>query len=236
MLKNNETIGCSTCHIRHLCLPQDISDTDLSEFNQSVKLRKVVKKGGVIISAGSQFHSIFAIRTGSFKTFLQNENGHGHLSGFQMAGSSLGMDGIAKSIYTSDATALEDSSVCMIPFNEIEALSRKFPKFQRRFLIAMSDEISRENKNLIHFSQMNADQKVANFLYDLLAKLKLRGFSGRELNLRMTRLEIGQHLGLTLETISRAFSKLAKKEVLTINKRHVTILDKSCLELICDFK
>jgi CRP/FNR family transcriptional regulator len=189
-----------------------------------------------MFSAGSKFHSIFAIRTGSFKTFLNNEHGYGHLTGFQMAGTSIGFDGIANSIHTSDATALEDSSVCVIPFNEIKNLSRKFPKFQRRFLINMSNEISRENKNLIHFYQMTADQKVASFLNDLLAKLKLRGFSEKELNLRMSHLEIGQHLGLTIETISRTFSKLVKKEVLTINKRHVTIINKTSLDLICQFK
>jgi CRP/FNR family transcriptional regulator len=157
------SINCSSCHIRRHCLPQDISDADLSEFNQSVKLRKIVKKGEVVISAGSIFHSIFAIRTGSFKTFLSNEYGYGHLTGFQMAGSIIGFDGIGKSRYTSDTTALEDSSVCVIPFKEIEKLSRKFPKFQRRFFMTMSDEILRESKNLILFPQMNADQKVAGF-------------------------------------------------------------------------
>ena len=230
------SVNCISCPTRHVCLPQDLNGTDLKKFNESVQLRKNVKKGEVIISAGSIFHSIFIIRTGSFKTFLNNENGHGHLTGFLMAGNSMGFDGIGKSIYSSDATALEDSSVCVIPFREIENLSRKIPIFQHRFLQVMSNEILRENENSIIFPQMCADQKVANFIYELLAKLKFRGFSEKELNLKMTRLEIGQHLGLSLETISRSFSKLAKKEVLTVNGRHVTIIDKASLELICQFK
>lgn len=231
-----ESINCTSCPTRRVCLPRDLNATDLRKFDESVKLRKNVKKGDVVISAGTTFHSIFIIRTGSFKTFLNNENGHGHLTGFLMAGNSMGFDGIGKSKYSSDATALEDSSVCVMPFPEIESLSRKIPIFQHRFLQVMSNEILRENENSIIFPQMRADQKVANFIYDLLAKLKFRGFSEKELNLKMTRLEIGQHLGLSLETISRSFSKLAKQEVLTINGRHVTIIDKPSLELICQFK
>jgi CRP/FNR family transcriptional regulator len=235
-MSKTDSIGCTSCPTRHVCLPQDLNDTDLRKFNESVKFRKNVKKGDVIISAGSVFHSIFIIRTGSFKTFLNNENGYGHLTGFLMAGNSMGFDGIGKSKYSSDATALEDSSVCVVPFPAIEVLSRKIPIFQHRFLQVMSNEILRENENSIIFPQMRADQKVANFIYDLLAKLKFRGFSEKELNLKMTRHEIGQHLGLSLETISRSFSKLAKQEVLTINGRHVTIIDKPSLELICQFK
>lgn len=231
-----KNISCSTCHIRRLCLPQDISDSDLNEFNQSVKLRKTVKKGRAHVFCWLKVSLNICHTNRRFKTFLNNEHGYGHLTGFQMAGTSIGFDGIANSIHTSDATALEDSSVCVIPFNKIKNLSRKFPKFQRRFLINMSNEISRENKNLMYFYQMTADQKVASFLNDLLAKLKLRGFSEKELNLRMSHLEIGQHLGLTIETISRTFSKLVKKEVLTINKRHVTIINKPSLDLICQFK
>ena len=233
-LPGDSPLSCSSCHIRNLCLPQDIGRENLNEFNESVQLRKMVKRGEQIISAGAIFHSIFAIRTGSFKTFIHTENGHGHLTGFQMAGSSIGLDGIGKSKYASDATALEDSNVCVIPFNEIEKLSHRFPEFQRRLFITMSDEITREGSNMVLFSQMNADQRLAIFIFELLAKLKNRGFSGKELNLRMTRLEIGQHLGLTMETISRTFSRFAKNEVLKINGRHITIIDKPSLERICE--
>ncbi len=101
-------------------------------------------------------------------------------------------------------------------------------------MIVMSEEITRENKNMIYFSQMSAEQKLAIFIQDMIYQLMQRGYSGSEVNLRMTRLEIGQHLGLTMETISRTFSKFVKIQVLVIDKKNIKLLDTNQLKRISE--
>jgi CRP/FNR family transcriptional regulator len=168
-------------------------------------------------------------QSGFFKTVVNSDNGQSHLLGFQMAGDALGMDGIAANIHLTEATAIEDSNVCAIPFMSVEKLSRTSPKFQRKFLQFMSLEIGRENKSLIIFSQMPAEERVATFIQNLIWRLKTRGFSSSEIIMRMTRVEIGQFLGLTIETISRTFAKFSKLGILAVDKKKIRILNKSAL-------
>jgi len=225
-------ISCANCHARAFCLPKNISDYEVERINRLVQMRRTIKKGSKLIKAHMPFHAIYAIRTGFFKTTLRAEGGQEHLVGFQMVGDCLGLDGIAKQEHVADVTALEDSDICVLPYNEIENLSRVSPAFQRHFIQILSQEIVRENYNLLMLSQMSAEERVAHFIQNLTHRLRDRGFSCSEVLLRMTRVEMGQYLGLQLETISRTLSKLSKNGVLDIQQRHLRILDKGALERI----
>ena len=168
---------------------------------------------------------IYAVRTGFFKTCVSSEDGRDQVTGFQMAGELLGLDGIGTERHTCDAVALEDSQVCVIPYQELEHLSREFSDLQRQFHKIMSREIVRDHGVMLLLGSMRAEERLAAFLVNLTQRLKTRGFSPSSLILRMTREEIGSYLGLKLETVSRTFSKFQDDGLLEVKQRHIRVVD-----------
>jgi CRP/FNR family transcriptional regulator len=175
-------------------------------------------------------HPLNAVRTGFFKTRVSAEDGRDQVTGFQMAGELLGLDGIGTERHTCDAVALEDSQVCTIPFVQLEALSREFGELQRQFHKVMSREIVRDHGVMLLLGSMRAEERLAAFLLNLAKRLQARGFSPSALVLRMTREEIGSYLGLKLETVSRSFSKFQADGVLAVRQREIRILDQTALQ------
>lgn len=205
-------------------MPIGIEPSDLKRLDEVVATRRQVKQGKMLFSNGDAFTSLYAIRTGFFKTCISNEDGREQVTGFQMAGEIIGLDGIVTDHHSCNAIALEDAEVCVMPFANLEDLSREFPVLQRHVHKVMSREIVRENGVMMMLGNMRAEERLAAFLLNLVHRLHARGFSQSEMILRMTREEIGSYLGLKLETISRTFSKLSDDGIIEVKQRYVKIL------------
>ena len=225
-------IACSSCNLRELCLPVGISDEQMTRLDEMVSNRVGVARGETLFRAGDSFSSLFAVRAGFFKTCVTSEDGRDQVTGFQMAGELLGLDGIATERHTCDAVALEDSQVCVIPFQQLEDLSRELSDLQKQLHRVMSREIVRDHGVMLLLGSMRAEERLAAFLLNLTQRLRLRGFSGTSLILRMTREEIGSYLGLKLETVSRAFSRLQDEGLLRVKQRQIEVLDAAALQAI----
>jgi len=225
-------VACSSCSLRELCLPVGFSAAELDRIDSLVAVRRSLRRGEALFRRGDPFTSIFAVRTGFFKTCNTSEDGRDQVTGFQMAGELLGFDGIASDLHCCDAIALEDSQVCVIPYGRLEELGREFTELQRQFHRIMSREIVREHGVMRLLSGMRAEERVAAFLANLAQRLEARGFSPSALVLRMTREEIGTYLGIKLETVSRCFSKFHEDGVLEVRQRKVRILDAQGLQRI----
>jgi CRP/FNR family transcriptional regulator len=222
-------VACSNCNLRELCLPVGLSDPDLERLDQLVAKRRSVTRGDALFRTGDSFQSLYAVRTGFFKTCVSSEDGRDQVTGFQMAGELLGLDGISHDRHNCDAIALEDSQVCVIPFGQLEELSRDFTPLQHQFHKIMSREIVRDHGMMLLLGSMRAEERLAAFLLNLTQRLQARGFSASSLILRMTREEIGSYLGLKLETVSRTFSKFQDDGLLEVKQRHIRILDEAGL-------
>ena len=222
-------VACSSCNLRELCLPVGLAQSDMEKLDALVETRRTLKRGEALYSAGEEFKSLFAVRTGYFKTRVTAEDGRDQVTGFQMAGELLGFDGIGSERHTCDAVALEDSQVCVIPFAQLESLSRQFGDLQRQLHKVMSREIVREHGVMLLLGSMRAEERLAAFLLNLTQRLHARGFSPTALVLRMTREEIGSYLGLKLETVSRAFSKFQDDGILEVKQRQLRVLDEPAL-------
>ena len=205
-------------------MPVGLEITDMKKLDEVVATRKQVKQGQLLFGNGDAFTSLYAIRTGFFKTCVSNEDGREQVTGFQMAGEIIGLDGIVTDRHSCNAVALEDAEVCIMPFANVEELSREFPVLQRHVHKIMSREIVRENGMMMMLGNMRAEERLAAFLLNLVQRLHARGFSQSEMILRMTREEIGSYLGLKLETISRTFSKLSDDGIIEVKQRYVKIL------------
>ncbi len=225
-------IACSTCNLAELCLPVGLPPADLERLDELVSKRRFVVRGEMLFRSGDVFESVFAVRTGFFKTSVALEDGRDQVTGFQMAGELLGLDGISAERHTCDAMALEDSQVCVIPFEQFESLSRDFVDLQRQFHKIMSREIVRDHGVMLLLGSMRAEERLAAFLLNLTQRLQQRGFSASSLVLRMTREEIGSYLGLKLETVSRTFSKFQGEGLMEVKQRQIRILDQKGLQRI----
>ncbi len=225
-------VACSNCNLRELCMPLGLSSVELDRIDEVVAARRKIKRGTTLFRNGEKFVSLYAIRTGFFKTCVACEDGRDQVTGFQMAGEVIGLDGIVSDHHTCDAVALEDAEVCVMPFDRIEELSREITSLQRHVHKIMSREIVREHGVMLLLGSMRAEERLAAFLLNLVQRLHARGFSQSELVLRMTREEIGSYLGLKLETVSRTFSKFVDDGVVEVRQRHVRILKTDALREI----
>ena len=224
--------ACSNCNLRELCMPVDLSVNDLDRIETIIQKRKRVKRGEQLFRNGDSFHSLYAIRTGFFKTSVSSTDGREQVTGFQMAGEIMGLDGIVSDRHTCDAVSLEDAEVCIMPFDRIEELSREINALQHHVHKIMSREIVRDHGVMLLLGSMRAEERVAAFLLNLTQRLHARGFSKSELVLRMTREEIGSYLGLKLETVSRTFSKFMEDGIVEVKQKNLHIRDPDALKLI----
>ena len=225
-------VACSNCNLRELCMPVGLSEAELTRVDELVGARRRIKRGEVLFRNGEKFSALFAIRLGFFKTCVASEDGRDQVTGFQMAGEIIGLDGIVNDHHTCDAVALEDAEVCVMPFGKIEELSREVNALQHHVHKIMSREIVREHGVMLLLGSMRAEERLAAFLLNLVQRLHARGFSRSELVLRMTREEIGSYLGLKLETVSRTFSKFVEDGIIEVKQRQVKILEPEALKNI----
>ncbi len=227
-------VACSNCNLRELCMPVGLTSHEINRLDKLVATRIKIKQGEPLFSLGDEFTSLYAIRTGVFKTCLLTADGREQVTGFQLAGEIVGLDGIVNDRHNCNAIALEDADVCVMPFSKVEDFSREFPVLQHHMHKIMSREIVRENGVMMLLGNMRAEERLAAFLLNLSQRLHARGFSQTEVILRMTREEIGSYLGLKLETISRTFSKFNRDGIIEVKQRYVRIIDADALKKLYD--
>ncbi|MCZ7564143.1 MAG: fumarate/nitrate reduction transcriptional regulator Fnr [Burkholderiales bacterium] len=214
---------CSSCSLRELCLPIGLSQSEIEQLDQLVYTRRRIKRGENLYRAGDEFASLYAIRSGFFKSNVLLADGRDQVTGFHMPGEIMGLDGISIDRHACNATALEDSEVCVIPFARLEEASHQVRSLQHHFHKVMSREIVRDQGVMMLLGSMHAEERLAAFLLNLSQRFVSRGYSPAEFHLRMTREEIGSFLGLKLETVSRIFSKFQHEGLIGVQQKHIRI-------------
>lgn len=221
---------CSTCSLRELCLPVGLMPSEFTQLDTVIRQSRRLKKGDYLFRAGEPFTSLFAIRSGFFKTTVASQDGRAQVTGFFMFGELIGMDGICSHVHSCDAVALEDSEVCELPFAHMEELGKNIPTLQTHFFRLMSREIVRDQGVMLLLGNMRAEERLAAFLLNLSMRLYSRGFAANDFILRMSREEIGSYLGLKLETVSRTLSKFHQEGLISVEHKHIKILDSQALK------
>lgn len=217
--------ACADCRFGDVCLPEGISETGMQEFRSQVISHRRLKFGQALYRAGEPFQAVYLVRAGFLKTVVVLEDGREQVTGLYMPGDMLGMDGIAMGAHASEAIALADSDICVVPYDRLEAMSDGERPLRRHLHRMLSHEIVREQRMMLMLGTMSAEERVAAFLLNLSQRFSARGFSASEFVLRMTREEIGSLLGMKLETVSRIFSRLQKDALIEIDGKHVRIVD-----------
>ena len=230
--KPEKKISCGECNLNRICIPQGMGPEELDYIASTVKRNRSAQKGDYIYHAGDSYTGIFAMKSGTAKLVHTDESGNETIIAILLPGELLGFDGISSGKYICSLVALENSSYCELNTNEIESLSQKVPRLQQILLQRTGDQFN-QSIHRISQGQRPADIRLANFLLELTERNEIRGFPGEQIHLSLTRQELGNHLGLALETVSRLLSKFEATQLISVEKRVIRILDKEGLRKLC---
>ena len=200
-------IHCQDCSISQLCIPFTLNEHELDQLDNIIERKKPIQKGQTLFKAGDELKSLYAIRSGTIKSYTITEQGDEQITGFHLAGDLVGFDAIGTGLHPSFAQALETS----------------MPNLRQQMMRLMSGEIKGDQDMILLLSKKNAEERLAAFIYNLSRRFAQRGFSPREFRLTMTRGDIGNYLGLTVETISRLLGRFQKSGMLAVKGKYITI-------------
>ncbi len=223
-------VNCSSCRLNSICLPLALESDDIDQLDRIVQRSKPLQKNQHLYREGDDFQSVYAVRSGTLKAYRTTDDGREQVTGFFFPGEILGMDGIGNNTHASSAKALETAAICEIPFSSLEKLSIVIPNLQRHFFQLMSREITADQQLITLLSKNSADERVASLMLSISSRNARRRLSATQFRLPMSRVDIGNYLGLTVETVSRVFSRMQKMDVLRVDNKEIEILDLDTLE------
>lgn len=223
---------CQKCSLIKLCLPMGLEEGDLNKLDSIIQRRRGLEKSDYLYRIGEPFSCVYAIRTGSLKTYTTNQDGLEQIISFHLPGELIGMEAISGEVHTCSAQALESTSVCEIPFDRLETLSTQIPGLQHHLFTLMSEEMQHDHCHLSILAKSNVESRLANFLVELSTRFSDRGFSATEFNLSMSRNDIANVLGMAVETISRLFTQLQEQGILNVERKSIKILNLDALQAL----
>jgi CRP/FNR family transcriptional regulator len=229
-----EPVACRYCGIYKLCLPLGLERADLTLLDSIVRRKAVFKRGELFFRQGKRFDYIYAIRSGSVKSYLCTEDGRTQITGFHIAGDLLGLGALAAREYTCEARALETTSVCMMDAAQFEELAKENPSLQYQMLTVMSEQIRRDEELMLLLGKRSAEEKLAAYLLGLSRRYASRDFSPTEFHLSMSRSDIGNYLGIAEETVCRVLTRFREEKLITTQRRHTRLNDVNRLSAMAE--
>ena len=218
-------VSCSNCSLSELCLPHGMSHEDMDELDKIVKRQQPYQPGQHIFRAGDPGNSLFAVRSGALKSYCTTEDGDEQVVGFTLPGEVVGLDGMSDGNYASSSVVLETASVCELPYDRLEEMCHTISGLNRQMMRVVSKEIGADQGMLLLLGKRTAEERLAAFLLSMSARYHSRGLSESEFNLPMSRQDIGNYLGLAIETVSRLFAGFQKNQLLTVSRRQIVLTD-----------
>lgn len=219
------SINCQSCIFSHLCLPVNLNHQELASLDDIVERKRPLQKYDKLVSAGDKFHSLYAVRSGSFKSYITDQNGVEQVTSFHLPGDIIGFDALQDETHQSYTQALETAMVCELNYENLEKVAGKYPKLGQQMMRFMSSEIKHDHQFMMLLSKRTAEEKMLHFITYLSQRFDERGYSAKQFNLSMTRSEIGNYLGLTVETISRLLTRFQKEGLIKVEGKLITIID-----------
>lgn len=220
---------CMTCSLSSLCLPLSLNLEDIDQLDRIIKRRQPLKKGDHLFRQGDHFDSVYAVRSGSLKNYIMTNDGEEQITNFHLPSELVGLDGVDCSSYPISSKALETTTVCEIPYSRLQNLAQELPDLRNQIFSSMSKEIRDDKQMMLLLSKKNAEERVATFLANLSSRFKRRGYSPYTFRLPMSRNEIGNYLGLAVETVSRVFTRFQTIQIIAVNGKEVHITDRQQL-------
>lgn len=216
---------CNTCSLSSLCLPIALENDDLDALDRIIKRSRPIQKGELLFKQGDHVNSVYAIRTGAVKTYTVAPSGEEQITGFNLASELVGLSGYNQDAYPLTAKALETTTVCELPIEQLETLCDDLPGLRKQIMRNMSGEIRQDQQMMLQLSKRSADERLAYFLLELSSRFERRGFSPKAFRLSMSRVDISNYLGLAVETVSRIFTRFQKNGLIATEGKEVQLVN-----------
>jgi CRP/FNR family transcriptional regulator len=200
-----------------------LNQGDTSLLDSVVKRKQVYRRGEVLYRVGQPFDYIYAIRSGSVKTYIFTDDGRVQITGFHLAGELIGLNDIDSQTYSCEARALETTSVCEVSIERFQELVEKMPSIQYQMLKIMSGEIRHNQELMLLLGKKSAEERVATYLLSLSRRFEMRNYSPAQFNLSMSRSDIGNYLGLAEETICRVLARFQDEGLIATQRRQINL-------------
>jgi CRP/FNR family transcriptional regulator len=217
--------SCALCGFSDLCLPHGLKREEWKLLDGLVQQELTLEKGESLFYSGQGFKSLFAVHSGSVKTFILTNEGDEQIIGFHMPGDLLGFDALGPDVHSCTAVALETSSVCELPIKPLKELCIKVPDFAQHMMALMSQQITDQHEMMLMLAKKSAEVRIAALLLSISSRFQARGFSANQYHLSMSRHDIGNYLGLAVETVSRLLTHLHDTGVIQVDRRYINIAD-----------
>ena len=218
-------VSCESCSLSELCLPRGLSHNDLEKLDELIERPRSLEANTLIYKPGDKFTGFYAVRSGGVKTYLTKKTGEQQILGFHLPGEVFGLDGLENSTQRCYAAAMENTSYCMLPYNELDNLCEVMPELRHQVCHLLGHEMNCDHSHLLLLGQQTAHERLATFLLSISSRFKNRGFSATSFMLPMSRHDIAGYLGIAVETVSRLFKSFQQKGIVKINRKQVDILD-----------
>lgn len=225
-------IACRDCGFYQIGLSMGMDSADTTLLDSHVKRRRTLKRGDVLFRVNEEFAYVYAIRSGSVKTYISTDDGRLQITGFHVPGELLGLNALDESRHNCEAVALEPTTVCEISVSCFKDLAQKIPSVHYQLLRLMSKEIKHNQGLMLLLGKKNAEERLATFLLSLSRRFALRNYSATQFNLSMSRGDIGDYLGIALETVCRLFTRFQEEGVITSERRYIVLKDVDRLRVI----
>ena len=219
-------VACTSCAMHPLCYPLSAAEGWLN----AVQSRRRLARGERLYRAGSPQSALYAVRAGFLKACAPSGDGGRFIVRFLLPGDAAGLDGFGTGVHPTEAVALEDCQVCEIPRYRAEILAEGIPSLGAQLRKLIGGELARSQEHASLLTRHSAAERVSRFLLDLSRRWSERGYSKSAFRLPMRRQEIGEHLGLTMETVSRILSDFQSRGWLRLSRGAVEILPAAALE------
>lgn len=222
-------VDCQDCGLDPMCSILEYAEEG-SDVPEGVLLRRrQVSRGETIFLKDDPFRSVFAVKSGSFKTYIPKISGVDQVVGFQVIGELIGIEGIASERYPYTARALQDSSVCELRIESLADTGRELEILQKGIISMLSAEVAFNHQLIASLIHQSADQRLAGFLLNLGERLQARGMRQEEFQIGMSRSDIGSYLGLASETVSRVLTRFQKNGLIQLRHKRLRLLDREGL-------
>ena len=222
---NIQPSNCHNCRMSALCLPLALDSSSMDRLDKVIERGRPIHKNKYIFHGGDPFRAVYAIRSGAVKSFCISDDGSEQVTGFYLPGEIFGWDGIDNNTHSNTATTLETTALCEIPFARFEEISRTMPILQKHFMRLMAKELTSDQELIGLLAKSSAEERVASLLLSLSSRLKRQHLSATQFRLPMSRADIGNYLGLTVETVSRVFSRFQSFDLILCDKKEIEIIN-----------
>lgn len=229
-------VSCSNCCMRNLCIAAGTEDSALPEIDKMVVHWHPMARGKHVFRQKEAFKQAFIVRSGAVKTYQTLENGEEQITGFMLPGDVFGLEGLAGQQHLNGAIALETTSVCAIPLQNLFRINVEARVAERQILTLLSESMLRKDAHSMMLAMNKAHERIAAFLLDISDRFWRRGLSAREFTLAMSRSDISRYLGMSQETVSRAFAKLIGDNLIDAEGRNIKLLHPSALRQLSGYR